>query len=155
MEMIYNKIGQYLTKGMEEFIFMTRKLKRNVILTVCVVSLLYSTTVLAATRTVNKSNSSKTLSLVSTVIYDNATKGTYMDFVGYGASVGGQDVKKVTEANKGTLSITYKNGVITTSAGGNFYYAKALSGSKMIATSNTKIDVKVQVDSIKEAYTLK
>lgn len=104
---------------------MKLKRRKSLLLCVCLLCLAYSTVAFAASKSLYVSSGDVNAS--ANVIFTNGKLNELVDFVGYGARVGGKDADKIIKSNAGTLTIEgNKNGSLSK----KFWYHNPLNGNK-------------------------
>ena len=129
---------------------MKLKRRKSILVCICLLCLAYSTVALAASK--NLYVSSGDVNASANVIFINGKLNELVDFVGYGARVGGQDADKITESNAGTLTIKgNKNGSISK----KFWYKNVLNGDKGFGISNTCVTATLKLEGKTQTVTVK
>lgn len=129
---------------------MKLKRRKSLLICVCLLCLAYSTVAFAASKSLYVSSGDVNAS--ANVIFTNGKWYEGVDFVGYGARVGGRDASNVIESNAGTLTIKgNKNGSISK----KFWYQKALNGDKGFGLSNTSVTATLTLEEGKNTVTVK
>lgn len=129
---------------------MKLKRRKSLLICVCLLCLAYSTVAFAASKSLYVSSGDVNAS--ANVIFINGKLNELVDFVGYGARVGGKDADKVIKSNAGTLTIEgNKNGYIKE----NFWYGHNLNSNKGFGLSNTNVTAVLKLEGKKDSVIVK
>lgn len=124
---------------------MKLKTRRKVLLGICLACLLPTLTIFASTKTYQVYNAARNVYANVTITYTNGAVLDYVDFLGYGASVGGEDAQYVTVSNPAKLTIVgSSSGTIVNQE--SFYYGKSLNNTKGISLFNTYVETTITID---------
>lgn len=129
---------------------MKLKRRKSLLICVCLLCLAYSTVAFAASKSLYVSSGDVNAS--ANVIFINGEWNELVDFVGYGARVGGQDADKVTKSNPGNLTI---KGNKSGSLSKNFWYQNSLNSNKGFAKSNTYVTATLKLEGKVNSVTVK
>lgn len=129
---------------------MKLKRRKSLLICVCLLCLAYSTVAFAASKSLYVSSGDVNAS--ANVIFINGDWNEYVDFVGYGARVGGKDADKVIKSNAGTLTI---NGNMNGSIEKNFWYGHNLNSNKGFGKSNTYVKAVLKLEGKKDNVIVK
>ena len=130
---------------------MKLKIKKKVLICTSFLCIIYSSIAFASSKSF--SVDAGTVHANANVVYSNGKLLDYVDFLGYGASVGGQDASKVTDKTPGTLKVEgNKTGEEINKI---FYYQHALNGNKGIGLSNTSVTATVTLQGKSASVTIK